>query len=456
MKENIIVNKDRVHNYNDLEYRGGLVIYWMSRDQRVEDNWAFLYALSKSEERNCAFAVVFCLVDEFLNAAQRQYDFMLKGLSEVDEKLRRMNIPFVILKGYPEIVLPKFISINNIGLVVSDFDPLKIKQEWKQKLKSTLNIPFHEVDAHNIVPCRIASNKKEFSARTIRTKINSKLMSYLTEFPDITELKLKINNLDNFKWEKTDADFTKYSGSPTKVNWLEAGSNHAQKILNIFIEKKADDYTENRNQPAFDALSNLSPYLHFGQISAQRVVLEVTKSNINQKSRDSFLEEITVRRELSDNFCFYEKNYDDFDGFHDWAKQTLSEHRGDHRDHLYSLETLENAETHDDLWNAAQKEMLLTGKMHGYMRMYWAKKMLEWTQSPEVAIDYAIYLNDRYELDGRDPNGYTGIAWSIGGIHDRPWQERNIFGKIRYMSYNSQIKKVKLKEYIERVNTLEI
>ena len=198
----------------------------------------------------------------------------------------------------------------------------------------------------------------------------------------------------------------------------------------------------------------ISPYLHFGQISPQRVALEAFKISADKKSRDAFLEELIVRRELSDNFCFYNANYDNFEGFPAWAKKTLNEHRNDRRKYLYTPEQFENALTHDELWNAAQMEMVKKGKMHGYMRMYWAKKILEWTESPEQAMKIAVYLNDRYELDGRDPNGYAGIAWSIGGVHDRAWNSRPVFGKIRYMSYNGCKSKFDINKYIENVQSL--
>jgi deoxyribodipyrimidine photo-lyase len=210
------------------------------------------------------------------------------------------------------------------------------------------------------------------------------------------------------------------------------------------------EYDEKRNDPTENSVSNLSPYLHFGQISAQRVALEVKKSQAKSEKKDSFLEELVVRRELSDNYCFYNEKYDQFEGFHPWAQKTLNEHRGDKREYLYSSEEFEEAKTHDDLWNAAQMEMVLRGKMHGYMRMYWAKKILEWTESPESALEIAIYLNDKYELDGRDSNGYTGIAWSVGGVHDRAWNERPVFGKIRYMSYNGCKRKFDIQSYIQK------
>jgi len=224
------------------------------------------------------------------------------------------------------------------------------------------------------------------------------------------------------------------------------------KHMRNFIANKLKDYDLNRNDPILNGQSNLSPYLHFGQISAQRVALEIINQPIDETSKNSFLEELIVRRELSDNFCHYNLNYDTTEAFPAWAKKSLENHIYDKREYIYTLEQFANALTHDDLWNAAQLEMVKYGKINGYLRMYWAKKILEWTESPEKAIEIAISLNDKYQLDGRDPNGYTGIAWSIGGLHDRPWNERPVFGKIRYMNYNGCKRKFNVAKYIEKVN----
>ena len=223
---------------------------------------------------------------------------------------------------------------------------------------------------------------------------------------------------------------------------------NGNKILKSFINDRFDSSGELRNNPNKDNLSNLSPYIHFGQISAQNIAIKINEME-QSEGRDAFLEQLIVRRELAENFCYYNNDYDSFNGFHDWAKKTLNEHREDERDYIYSPSEFENAKTHDDLWNAAQYEMVDKGKMHGFMRMYWAKKILEWTPNPETALQIAIDLNDKYELDGRDPNGYTGIAWSIGGIHDRPWFERPIFGKVRYMNYNGCKRKFNVNNYIK-------
>ena len=235
-----------------------------------------------------------------------------------------------------------------------------------------------------------------------------------------------------------------------EVTWISPGERQARGALRHFLERKLQFYGERRNDPTLDGQSDLSPYLHFGQLGAQRVALEVESRRGHDASREAFLEELIVRRELADNFCFYQPHYDTFAGFPAWAQKTLNQHRGDRREHLYSAAELESGRTHDELWNAAQGDMVRRGKMHGYMRMYWAKKILEWTASPEEAQAVAIYLNDRYELDGRDPNGYAGIAWSIGGVHDRAWFERPVFGKIRYMSYNGCRNKFKVEAYISR------
>ena len=448
------INQNRLRTLRAESVEKGPVVYWMSRDQRTRDNWALLWAQEFALKQRAPLVVMFCLVPEFLNATQRQYSFMLKGLQEVENNLAGKNIPFYLLTGSPESVVAEWLRIHDIKVMVTDFDPLRIKREWKKSISERINIPFYEIDTHNIVPCWVVSQKQEYGAYTIRPKIHRNLEEYLEEFP-----KLKTHSMP---WKKKAAkiDWNKVmraitvDRSVSEVVWIRPGVREANKALNIFIKRKLSLYQELRNDPAMDGQSNLSPYLHFGQLSAQRIALEVMKADAAEDVKNVFLEELIVRRELSDNFCFYNPNYDHFEGFPDWAKKSLDKHRKDPRVYIYSQDQFENAQTHDDLWNAAQMEMVKRGKMHGYMRMYWAKKILEWTPSPEIALETAIYLNDKYELDGRDPNGYTGIAWSIGGVHDRAWNERNIFGKVRYMSYNGCKSKFDVKRYIERINSL--
>lgn len=425
----------------------GPVLYWMSRDQRAYDNWALLFAQKLAQENNLALVVAFSLVPEFLQATRRQYGFMLKGLEETEKHLKELNIPFHMLLGSPADTLPEFIHEHNVSYLVADFDPLRIKRVWKRDVAKKIYIPFYEVDAHNIVPALIVSDKTEFGAYTIRPKINRLLGDYLTDLP-APEVQKKRAPAAKNNWKSIYASL-KVDESVPEVTWLTPGEDSAHEMLDRFLTGGLQKYNEERNDPVLDRQSNLSPYLHFGQISAQRVAFEVKRYSAPQLA-ESFLEELIVRRELTDNFCYFNTKYDSFDGFHDWAKTSLNAHRKDKREYIYSLRQFEKAATHEDLWNAAQMQMVRTGKMHGYMRMYWAKKILEWSESPEEALKIAIKLNDKYQLDGRDPNGYVGCAWSIGGVHDRAWTERPVFGKIRYMNYNGCKRKFDTDAYIKK------
>ncbi len=448
------VNPDRIHTLQDGDSSGGAILYWMSRDQRVSDNWALLHAQEMALQRQASLAVAFTLAPEFLGATARAYDFMLAGLAEVADTLRKHNVAFYLLYGRPEKELPQFMEKHDIAAIVTDFSPLRIHTEWKSNALERTRLPVYEVDAHNIAPCRMVSGKREYAAYTIRPKINRLLPRFLTDFPKLKHHphspagpSLPTN------WKDVRREL-KVDNSAAPVAWLTPGETAAHKVLGHFFEHKLGRYAHDRNDPGLHALSHLSPYLHFGQISAQRVAFEAQRYDRNIESQEAFLEELIVRRELSENFCFHCPEYDSVKAFPDWARKTLEDHRGDPREYLYSLDRLESADTHDPLWNAAQTEMMVTGKMHGYMRMYWAKKILEWSPGPEEALDAAIYLNDRYELDGRDPNGYTGIAWSIGGLHDRPWFERPIFGKVRYMSYDGCRRKFDIERYLSAVDRL--
>jgi len=422
----------------------------MSRDQRMNDNWSLLYTRELAKKENLNFAVVFCLTDSFLEAGLRQYHFMLKGLEQLSSDLQEKNIPFYLLTGYPVDQLSRFIKKFKISHVVTDFDPLRIKQKWQKKLIEETGIELIEVDTHNIVPARIASPKQEYAAYTFRPKIKKLLHQYLNDFSSIeSQKKTKPFSLQQHQWAKVLKDL-KVNKIPAPVEWITPGEKAAGEKLSDFIQNKISHYSEFSNNPARDVQSNLSPYLHFGHISSQRIVIEILKSHGENKLTEDFLEQLIVRKELSDNYCLYNKNYDNMDGIPDWAFQTLDNHKKDKREYVYDPEVLESSKTHDPLWNAAQNEMKISGKMHGYLRMYWAKKILEWSENPETALKTSIFLNDKYELDGRDPNGYVGCQWSIGGLHDRPWQERDIFGKIRYMNYNGAKRKFNIEKYIQK------
>lgn len=450
-----LMDQRRVRVLRSAALHPGPVCYWMSRDQRLDDNWALIHAQELALRNKVPLVIVFALAPTFLGATRRHYAFMLKGLAQLKISSEKKNILFFLLPGNPPEEILKFVKQHKIGGLVCDFDPLGVKVAWKKKVSSSLDIPFYEVDAHNIVPCWVASPKLEFGAYTMRPKIHRVLDVFLTDLPSIKRHPFSLDKdpqkIDMMKILK----HLKVNDKVDEVSWIKPGEDEAQKKLKYFVSVKLSDYHKTRNDPCLDGQSDLSPYLHFGQLSAQRVALAVARAKANENSKQAFLEELVIRRELSDNFCFYNKNYDNVMCAPSWARMTLEAHVKDKRDYLYTLKEFEQAQTHDELWNAAQMEMVKTGKMHGFMRMYWAKKILEWSSSPKKAFEIAVYLNDKYSLDGRDPNGYAGIAWSIAGVHDRAWGERAIFGKVRYMSYNGCKNKFDVRRYIETIHRIK-
>jgi deoxyribodipyrimidine photo-lyase len=447
----ISVNKKRIDILNSKTAGEGPVVYWMSRDQRARDNWALVYAAGQALERSTGLIVVFAITDKFPGASIRHYDFMLRGLMLVEKDLAAKNIAFALITGNPPESLPEYLHSIKASLVVCDFDPLKIKKSWKRELLKNIQVPLYEVDAHNVVPCKVVSDKIEFGAYTIRPKIKRLIGEFLEEFPEIPVFgKQKMHQGMPADWPGVKKKLFQHIDSGVKiVDWIIPGENAAAKTFQLFLNDRYPVYNDKRNDPNSQAVSDMSPYLHFGQIASQRMALEMTKKFPSDQNTEAFLEELIVRKELSDNFCHYNPDYDSFEGFPRWARESLNAHRKDEREHIYTVDQFEQAITHDELWNAAQKEMVNRGKMHGYMRMYWAKKILEWSATPEDALETAIMLNDKYELDGRDPNGYTGCAWSIGGVHDRAWGERPVFGKVRYMNDKGARRKFDVGKYIQ-------
>lgn len=439
-----------------LKNQDGCVIYWMSRDQRAIDNHALVYAQKVAEQKGVPLKVVFNLVPKFLDATIRHFGFMLKGLEEVESQLREKNIPFYLTKGHPVEEVPKFASSQQCQLLVCDFSPLRVPLTWSYEVASACDanteIPVVQVDAHNIVPVWIASPQLEYGAKTLRGKLDKVLSTYLkNDMPPLpTQDTSVLQGCDPVDWKEA-YDCLEVNRDVKEVNWLKPGYSGAMETLNEFTSNRLKFYGEKRNDPNEAVASNMSPYFHFGQISAQRVILHVKGLRIHNDSTASFVEESVVRRELSDNFCFYNHDhYDSIEGAYGWAQETLMVHRTDAREFVYPLKDFEEGNTHDDLWNAAQLQLNREGKMHGFLRMYWAKKILEWTESPEQALQFAIYLNDKYSLDGRDPNGYVGCMWSICGIHDQGWGERPVFGKIRFMNYKGCERKFKVKDFVAK------
>ena len=438
----------RTRFLNSGTHLQGPILYWMVREQRAADNWPLLYAQQRAIEKKQPLYVIFACREDLRphHGTARMLDWMLNGLEQVEQELIKKNITFNFSIGEPVKNVLDFAAKISASEIIVDFFPLKVYQSWHAELARKSQCLVTQVDGHNIVPCWVASPKQEFAARTIRPKLHTQLQKFLYAIPKLqthTVTGESINNDWTLIRKKIAVDET-----VPAITWAEPGEKAGLKMLHKFIDEKLPLYSETKNDPIKESVSDLSPYLHFGQLSAQRVALEVENVQGSEHEKEVFLEELIIRRELSDNFCFYNSEYDTFQGFPNWAQKTLTKHFDDHREFIYTLKEFETAQTHDLAWNAAQNQMVRTGKMHGYMRMYWAKKILEWSKTPQQAQAIAIYLNDTYSIDGRDPNGYVGIAWSIGGVHDRPWFEREIFGSVRFMTDGGLARKFDLKKYI--------
>ncbi|XP_037313207.2 CPD photolyase [Pungitius pungitius] len=441
-------NKKRLRFISDTESikQGSQgVLYWMLRDHRVQDNWAMVHAQQLALKENLPLHVCVCLlVPQSELSTLRHYSFMLKGLEEVAKECKALDIQFHLLHGSPGDVLADFVAEHSLGAVVTDFSPLREPLRWLEEVKATLpnEIPLIQVDAHNIVPCWVTSPKLEYAARTIRGKITKLLPEFLTEFPLVEKhCCTATTTAKPVDWDKKLASL-QVDRAVGDTEWARPGTGGGLAMLESFIDVRLKLFDTKRNDPNSAALSQLSPWIRFGHLSAQRVATQVQSSGKSAgHSVASFIEELVVRRELTDNFCFYNEKYDSIKGAYEWAQKTLKDHAKDKRPYLYTREQLEEAKTHDKLWNGAQYQMVTEGKMHGFLRMYWAKKILEWTSSPEEALSIALYLNDRFSLDGQDPNGFVGCMWSICGIHDQGWKEREVFGKIRYMNYKGCLRK---------------
>jgi deoxyribodipyrimidine photo-lyase len=450
-----MIQEERIVALNNEPVRRGrkYVLYWMQAAQRTKYNHALEYAIQKANELKKPVLVLFCLTDNFPDANLRHYYFMLEGLKQVQADLLDKGIRMVIKHGLPERNVPSF--SKQAVLTIVDGGQLRIQRQWRAQTAEKLDCAFLEVETNLIVPVEEASEKEEFSAGTFRPRITSKLNYYLIKLPSKKpKISSRRYSSESFDISNTDKALKKLKidRSVGKVNTFHGGTDQAEKHLNAFLKNKLDKYSKFGNDPVKDCRSNMSPYLHFGQISPLYIALKVLETG--SPCKDDYLEELIVRRELSHNFVFYNDRYDTCNCLPTWARRTLARHTKDKREYQYTLKQLESGRTHDEYWNAAQKEMVLTGKMHGYMRMYWGKKILEWSRSPQTAFKNALYLNNKYELDGRDPNGFAGIAWCFGK-HDRAWSQRKIFGKVRYMNANGLKRKFDTDEYVRKIQLLD-
>jgi deoxyribodipyrimidine photo-lyase len=452
-----VIQGERVQFLNDQDpsAAGEYVLYWMQHAQRVEMNHALEFAVRKANELRRPLLAMFGITQRFPEANMRSYAFMLEGLRETERTLRERGIGLVVR------LEPPVEAVTDLGadaaVVVVDRGYLRVERRWRERVARRLSCPLVQVESDVVVPVETASQKEEYAAYTIRPKIHEHLDTFLVP---LEETALERDSLElagggvELEGIETLLDRMRISRSAARVAAFHGGRSQAEMLLDDFIAQKLASYGEERNDPSRDCVSHMSPYLHFGQISPLEVALRVRDAeDVDQRSKDAYLEELIVRRELSMNFCLYNPDHDSLACLPEWARTTLEEHAEDWREHVYDRKIFEDGKTHDPYWNAAQREMVLTGKMHGYMRMYWGKKILEWTSSPEDGFRIALELNNRYELDGRDPNGYAGVAWCFGK-HDRAWAEREVYGKVRYMSAKGLERKFDIDAYVRDVKRL--
>lgn len=437
---------------------GSYVLYWMQQSQRAQFNHALEFALREAAWLNKPVLVLFGVTDDYPEANERHYAFMLQGLAETQKTLAKRGLRMAVIHQSPEKMAAQY--AKDACCVVMDRGYLRLQKQWREHVAHHSPVRVHEVESDVVVPVDVVSDKQEYAARTIRPKINRHVEQYLRPLPlhEVTHPSAGLwpqlsRELDLLDISKALAKL-KIDHSVKGVNDFVGGHAQAIKHLKHFIAQHLKTYADARNEPVDNKVSHMSPYLHFGQISPVEIALRVREASSRTRDEDEnvakFLEELIVRRELSMNFVEHQPAYDQYACLPDWAKKTLAEHAADEREYLYTYDQLRDAKTHDSYWNAAQLEMVNTGKMHNYMRMYWGKKIIEWTDTPEHAFDYALTLNNTYELDGRDANSYAGVAWCFG-LHDRPWTRRNIFGTVRYMNDKGLERKFDMQAYVHRI-----
>ncbi len=441
--------------------QGECVVYWMQRAQRGVDNHAVNLAVEVANELGLPLVVYFAGISNFPHANLRHYVFLQQGLPDIEEDLAKRNISFVMRRA-PHESHERLLADVKAAMVIGDENPMREPERWRRELADKIRIPFWTVDTDVVVPSKLIE-KAQYGAYTIRPRLYKLLPEFLVAYEN-PHADVAWKKPAKFQQDSVHEDITQgwkdLDRSVKPVKYWKGGTHEALRRLEHFTSNLLKTYEVDRNKPETDRTSAMSPYLHYGHVGPQTIALAVevaAKADPTLKSaRDSYFNELIAWRELAINFVRYSDVYDSAECAEDWARKTIAEHARDEREVVYSLEVLESAGTYDKLWNAAQIQMVRHGWMHNYMRMYWAKKILEWTPDVETAMHHCVYLNDKYFLDGRDPNGYAGVAWAIVGKFDRAWGSRAVFGKRRYMSGASTGRKFNSGKYIELMGKLPV
>lgn len=446
----------RVRRGDEPLRTGRCVVYWMQRAMRAVDNPALEVALEAANRLGLPVAIYFQVIPNYPNANARHYHFLQQGLRAVAEDAAERGVGLVVRRRMPDgsgASLEAFLEEVGAALVVGDENPCREPERLRRVLAKNLRIPFWTVDADVVVPSQ-RFDRSFVLMHHFRPHLRRELPEFLVEPENrrVEKIWRPGKRMESFPLERDLTEgFTELDRRVEPVESFVGGRKEGMRRLEAFVRTRLCEYEERRNHPEAEGTSRLSPYLHFGNLSPVRIGMAVKRAvadgRATETAAERFLEQAIGWRELSVLFVRHEANYDNWACAAPWARRTLTEHAGDARQR-YTKEEMERGETGDELWNAAQREMVRTGWMHNYMRMYWAKKILEWAPDPERAFAWAVEWNDRYELDGRDPNGYAGIAWAIVGRHDRPWFNRPVFGLVRPMSGAALRKKFDAASYI--------
>ncbi|HEX4169818.1 MAG TPA: deoxyribodipyrimidine photo-lyase [Bryobacteraceae bacterium] len=458
------VESERIAKLNKAEDRTGAeyVLYWAQMNRRVDANHGLLYAVELANKYGLPVLYYEGLTCTYEYANDRLHTFILQGVEETAKRLKKAGIGYVFYlrrkKADRNDVLYEL--AKKAAAVVTDDYPTFIARQHNSRVPDKLDVSFYAVDSSCVVPMSQIT-ARQYGAYTIRPRIKKVLNRYLRE-PD----PLKVNKKFTGPASKFHTDV-----NPESIGKLVAsceidhsvkpslcftgGRGQAEKLLDHFLLQNLRRFGKDRNEPSKHATSHMSPYLHFGRISSLEIALAVSEyANKHKLIAEEYLEELIVRRELAFNYARFVEDPGNLKNLPDWCQQTMKKHAGDKREPLYSAKQMQNAETGDRLWNATQKEMMLRGKIHGYYRMYWGKKIISWSRTYQGAADLMIDIHGHYALDGRDPNTYTNVLWCFG-LHDRAWGERAIFGKIRYMSLEGMERKTNTTAYIEEIETME-
>ena len=453
------MNPERIQPLNDTpdNDRGDYVLYWMQQSQRAAHNDALERAIRVANDQQKPVLVVFGLMDDYPEANLRHYTFMLEGLQDAKQRLADRGIQLSVRHGAPDEVALQ--AAERATRLVCDRGYLRHQRRWRTRVAEEAPCRVEQVEADVVVPVETVTDKAEYAARTIRPKIHEHLDRFLT-LTGATEAEHGSMDLDvdpGFDLGDVAAvtDQLDLDRSVPPVRGLfRGGTTEAERVLDGFLDQHIAGYDTNRNQIQSHAVSHMSKYLHFGQVSPVWLALQIQQAGAPAEDEESYIEELIVRRELAVNHVYFRpETYDAYTCLPEWAQESLAEHADDEREYVYSLDELEQSQTHDPYWNAAMTEMRETGYMHNYMRMYWGKKILEWSPGPKTAYERTLHLNNKHFLDGRDPNSFANVAW-VFGLHDRGWKERPVYGKVRYMSQGGLERKADPDAYVEKVERL--